>query len=97
LPIQNSCGKGLQSYRLANFNGGEEIAAVAAERHDGLRQSADLSAKFDVIAPHQDAFYSDDGVSRVIIQWGERNVRGEAGRAAKAQHSSQIQNSFEQN
>ena len=47
------------------------------------------------IATHQIAFYSDDGVCRVVTPWGKCDVRGEAGSAPKGQHSSQIQNSFE--
>jgi len=63
--------------------------------HDGPSQSPNLSAKFNVIAAFQSAFYKDDGVGGVVTPWGKCDVRGEAGSAPKGQHSSQIQSSFE--
>jgi hypothetical protein len=44
-----------------------EDSAVAVEHHNSLRQPANLSAKFDLIASLESAIYGDPGMCRIGI------------------------------
>jgi hypothetical protein len=44
-----------------------EVSAVAVEHHNSLRQPADLSAKFDLVARLEAAVYSNPGVCGIVV------------------------------
>jgi hypothetical protein len=60
------------------------VSAIAVEHHNSLRQPADLSTKFDLVASLEPAIHSHPGVRGIVTQLGQRNVRGKAARLKTA-------------
>jgi hypothetical protein len=53
-----------------------EVSAVAVEHHNSLRQAANLSTKFDLVASLEAAVHSHPGMRGIVTELGQRNVRG---------------------